>query len=212
MPSYDTELTALHDSISHGVSVLLADSANSVKQSLMEHSVTKLAVFFGKQKANDVILSHMITFLNDKEDPQLRLSFYENIIGVAAFVGWQCSPILLPLLLQGLSDPEEFVISRCINTMASLTSLQLLQKVALYELLKETTPYLLHPNLWIRQATAAFVSSTASTLDGVDVVVKLGSILAPFMKHAVVQMDNPALILHNVESPIPRPVLDGIIR
>ena len=153
MPSYDTELTALHDSISHGVSVLLADSANSVKQSLMEHSVTKLAVFFGKQKANDVILSHMITFLNDKEDPQLRLSFYENIIGVAAFVGWQCSPILLPLLLQGLSDPEEFVISRCINTMASLTSLQLLQKVALYELLKETTPYLLHPNLWIRQAT-----------------------------------------------------------
>ena len=241
MPSYDTELTALHDSISHGVSVLLADSANSVKQSLMEHSVTKLAVFFGKQKANDVILSHMITFLNDKEDPQLRLSFYENIIGVAAFVGWQCSPILLPLLLQGLSDPEEFVISRCINTMASLTSLQLLQKVALYELLKETTPYLLHPNLWIRQATgkvqlkknldfvfifsvftkkkiifnfaaAAFVSSTASTLDGVDVVVKLGSILAPFLKHSVVQMDNSALILANVESHIPRPVLDGVIK
>ena len=61
--------------------------------------------------------------------------------------------------------------------MASLTSLQLLQKVALYELLKETTPYLLHPNLWIRQATAAFVASTASTLDGVDVVVKLGTFL-----------------------------------
>ena len=38
----------------------------------MEHSVTKLAVFFGKQKANDVILSHMITFLNDKEDSQVK--------------------------------------------------------------------------------------------------------------------------------------------
>ena len=128
------------------------------------------------------------------------------------FTGWQCSPILLPLLQQGLSDPEEFVIARCINTMASLTSLQLLQKVALYELLKETTPYLLHPNLWIRQATAAFVASTASTLDGVDVMVKLDSILSPFMKHNVVQMDNPALLLANVESCIPRPVLDGIIR
>ena len=65
MPSYDTELTALHDMISHAVSVLLADSANAVKQALMERSVTKLAIFFGKQKANDVILSHMITFLND---------------------------------------------------------------------------------------------------------------------------------------------------
>ena len=108
-------------SFSHAVSILLADSANSVKQALMEHSVTKLAVFFGKQKANDVILSHMITFLNDKEDSQLRLSFYDNIIGVAAFVGQQCSPILLPLLQQGLSDSEEFVIAKSINTMASLT-------------------------------------------------------------------------------------------
>jgi hypothetical protein len=61
---------------SHAVSILLADSANSVKQALMEHSVTKLAVFFGKQKANDVILSHMITFLNDKEDSQVRNTFF----------------------------------------------------------------------------------------------------------------------------------------
>ena len=76
MPSYDTELTALHDLISHAVSILLADSANSVKQALMEHSVTKLAVFFGKQKANDVILSHMITFLNDKEDSQVRNTIF----------------------------------------------------------------------------------------------------------------------------------------
>ena len=38
--------------------------------------------------------------------------------------------------------------------MASLTQIDLLQKAELYELLKDTTPYLLHPNLWIRQATA----------------------------------------------------------
>ena len=56
------------------------------------------------------------------------------------------------------------------------------------------------------------MASTASTLDGVDVVVKLGSILAPFLKHSVVQMDNPALILANVDSQIPRPVLDGVIK
>ena len=81
MPSYETELVALHNLISHAVSVLLADTANNVKQALMEHSVTKLAVFFGKQKANDVILSHMITFLNDKEDSQLRYSNlkFENL-------------------------------------------------------------------------------------------------------------------------------------
>ena len=81
---------------------------------------------------------------------------------------------------------------------------QLLQKVDLYELLKETVPYLLHPNLWIRQATAAFVAATATILDGVDVVVKLGTILNPFMHRNVIQMNSAVLILANVESPIPR--------
>lgn len=42
----------------------------------------------------------MITFLNDKDDAQLRISFYDNIVGVAAFIGKECSPILLPLLQQ----------------------------------------------------------------------------------------------------------------
>lgn len=50
--------------------------------------------------ANDVLLSHMITFLNDKEDTALRGSFFDCIVGVAAYVGWHCSHILVPLLQQ----------------------------------------------------------------------------------------------------------------
>ena len=41
-------------------------------QMLMEHSVTRLAPFFGRTRANDVLLSHMITFLNDKEVHKLK--------------------------------------------------------------------------------------------------------------------------------------------
>lgn len=210
--NYDEELAKLHEFISNAVQILLADHVNAVKQALMEHSVTKLAIFFGKLKANDVLLSHMITFLNDKEDSQLRASFYENIVGVAAFVGWQCSPILLPLLQQGLSDPEEFVVARCITTMLHLTSLGLLQKVALYELLKETTAFLVHPNLWIRQATAGFISAAASQMDPIDVVVKLGAIVSPFLQKEVMQLKRPDLILNNIHSPIPRQVYESIVR
>lgn len=50
--------------------------------------------------ANDVLLSHMITFLNDKEDKQLRGSFFDCIVGVAAYVGCHASPIIFPLLQQ----------------------------------------------------------------------------------------------------------------
>ena len=210
--NYDEELARLHEFVGSAVQLLLADPVNAVKQALMEHSATKLAIFFGKLKANDVLLSHMITFLNDKEDAQLRASFYENIVGVAAFVGWQCSPMLLPLLQQGLSDPEEFVVTGCITAMLRLTSLGLLQKVALYELLKETTAFLVHPNLWIRQATAGFISAAAEQLDPIDVVVKLGAIVAPFLQKEVIQLNRPYLILNNVQTPIPRKVYESVVR
>ena len=122
--------------------MLLTDSQNLVKQTLIESGISKLCEFFGKQKANDVILSHVITFLNDKEDKELRGSFFECIVDVAAYVGWYCSPILMPLLQQGLTDPEEFVITKAINAMAKLTALGLLHKSALYQLLSETVIFL----------------------------------------------------------------------
>ena len=101
---YDTEIIALHDTIGQCVSSLLEDNANSVKQTLMTHSVQRLGNFFGKPKANDILFSHMITFLNDKEDPQLRDSFYRSIRGVASFIGQPCSAMLKPLLLQVITS------------------------------------------------------------------------------------------------------------
>ena len=128
--------------VQQSVSMLLTDSQNLVKQTLMQNGMNKLCVFFGKHKANDVILSHVITFLNDKEDKQLRGSFFECIVGVAAYVGWHASPILVPLLQQGLTDPEEFVTEKAIHAMAVLTELGLLPKPSLYQLLAETVVFL----------------------------------------------------------------------
>lgn len=63
------------------VVTLLSDPENIVKQTLMENGITRLCVFFGRQKANDVLLSHMITFLNDKNDWHLRGAFFDSIVG-----------------------------------------------------------------------------------------------------------------------------------
>ena len=79
---------------------LLSDPENIVKQTLLENGITQLCVFFGCQKANDVLLSHMITFLNDKQDWQLRGAFFDSIVGVAAYVGWHSLVMLRPLLEQ----------------------------------------------------------------------------------------------------------------
>lgn len=60
----------LKDVIQEHVTNLLLDSESCVKQALLHH-ITFLCISFGRQKSNDVLLSHMITFLNAK-DWQLR--------------------------------------------------------------------------------------------------------------------------------------------
>ncbi|KZC10923.1 Phosphoinositide 3-kinase regulatory subunit 4 [Dufourea novaeangliae] len=211
-PSYDSELQTLHEMVQQSVSMLLTDPQNLVKQTLMESGINKLCVFFGKQKANDILLSHVITFLNDKEDKELRGSFFECIVGVAAYVGWHSSPILMPLLQQGLADPEEFVTTKAINAMATLTELGLLHKSALYQLLNETMVFLVHPNLWIRHATVGFISAAARTLNLVDVQCKVQTMIQPYLKHPLIQIEKEILLLEALVPPIPRIVYDSVVK
>ncbi|XP_066593358.1 phosphoinositide 3-kinase regulatory subunit 4 isoform X2 [Prorops nasuta] len=211
-PSYDSELQTLHEMVQQSVSMLLTDPQNLVKQTLIENGINKLCVFFGKQKSNDILLSHFITFLNDKHDSELRRSFFECIVSVAAHIGWHSSPILMPLLQQGLADPEEFVTTKAINAMATLTTLGLLHKSALYQLLSETVVFLVHPNLWIRHATVGFISAAAKTLNVVDVQCKVQAIIQPYLKHPLIQIEKEILLLEALVAPIPRIVYDSVVK
>ena len=220
---YHSELSTLHKNFEDLVTALLEDSNtsikrddshrqdNSVKQVLINESATKLAVWLGRQKAIDVLLSHMFTFLNDT-DSQLRYCFYDNISGVASSIGWHCSAMLKPLMEQGLWDPEEMVVSRTISAISDLVNLGLLEKVAVFEILKVASPFLLHPNLWIRQATAGLVAAVAGGLDPVGIQVKLSSIVSPFLKSSLIQVDAPHLLLSHASDPVPRPVLEAVVR
>jgi phosphoinositide-3-kinase regulatory subunit 4 len=100
--------------------------------------------------ASDVIFSHVITFLNDKNDRHLRGSFFDCLAGVASYIGWCSAPICQPLLQQGLSDAEEFVAVKAVESMIGLTQLGLLPKATLLGLLHDTASFLIHPNRWIR--------------------------------------------------------------
>ncbi|KAJ9580221.1 hypothetical protein L9F63_004121 [Diploptera punctata] len=207
-PSYESELQTLHEMIQQTVATLLTDPCNLVKQTLTENGITELCVFF----ANDVLFSHMITFLNDKDDKQLRATFFKCIIGVTAYVGWQSSPILTPLLQQGLTDPEEFVVVKVIEAMTSLTESGLLQKSSLYDLLADIACYLVHPDLWIRQAVVGFLCSMARVLDLVDVQCKVMMAVQPYLRHPVIQAEREELFLNALTSPIPRVVYDSVVK
>ncbi|XP_052002420.1 phosphoinositide 3-kinase regulatory subunit 4-like isoform X2 [Xyrauchen texanus] len=210
--NYDSELQALHEMVQQKVVTLLSDPDNIVKQTLMENGITRLCVFFGRQKANDVLLSHMITFLNDKNDWHLRGAFFDSIVGVAAYVGWQSSSILKPLLQQGLSDAEEFVIYKALNALTCMCQLGLLQKPHIYEFVSDIAPFLCHPNLWIRYGAVGFITVVAQHLNIADVYCKLMPHLNPFFTQPIIQIDKEIVLLSVLKEPVSRSIFDYALR
>src|SRR6266699_2891108 len=126
----------LQGHIQEHLSALLMDPSSIVKRAVL-HDISSLCIFLGRQKTNDVLLSHMITYLNDR-DWLLRYAFFESIVDVAACAGGRSlEEYILPLMIQALSgwamssfipstvtkptlDVEESVVAR---VLAALTSL-----------------------------------------------------------------------------------------
>ena len=44
--------------------------------------IAPLCIFFGRQKTNDTLLSHMITYLNDR-NWLLRFAFFDSVVDAA---------------------------------------------------------------------------------------------------------------------------------
>lgn len=191
--SYETDLEILQDMIQQIATSLLTESANIVKITLMKQAITRLCVLFGKQKANDVVLSHLITFLNDKRDKQLRGAFFDCIVGVVSYIGVHASLIITPLLQQGLTDPEEFIIVKAINSMKELTLLRLLTKPCVYQLVSDCVCYLTHPNLWIRHAVAGLIAAVAKTLDPLDVQCRVSATVNQSLTHPLRNIDKEVI-------------------
>ena len=209
--SFDAELQALHNIVQVPVVQLLTGEDNVARRILLEKCITSLCVFFGQQKANDLILSHMITFLNYKNDWRLRAAFFDCVVGVAAFVGWHSLNMLKPLLEQGLTDVEEFVISKTISALIALSELGLLEENLLKELAIETSPLLCHPNLWIRYRAVGFISAACNKLHVADVYCKILPFLHEILAIPIRNPDNQRALIQALADPLPRPVLDFLV-
>ena len=211
-PGLAAELSTLHDLVHQKVQLLLTDADNAVKRTLLVRGFSRLCAFFGQHKANDLLLSHMITFLNDKVDRSLRAAFFDAVEGVVSFIGRHCVPLLTPLLLQGLNDTEEFVAVKAVDAMCGLATLGLLSRPALYELLDEVVPMVVHPSLWARQAAVGFLCACADQMRVIDVQCRLMPRLTPFLGHPVAALDSPPALLAALGPPVPRDVYDHVSR
>jgi len=100
--NYDTRLSELHLQVSLHLSPLLTDPSPSVRRALL-YTIPSLCGFFGRQKANDVILAHLVTYLNTR-DWLLREKWNEVCAGVAEVVGAKAlEEYVLPLIVLSLA-------------------------------------------------------------------------------------------------------------
>ncbi|WRT63674.1 uncharacterized protein IL334_000597 [Kwoniella shivajii] len=204
-PDYDSMLQEIQSVVEEQATTLLVDVAPPVKRSTLA-SISDLCLFFGRQKSNETVLSHIMTYLNDR-DWMLRLSFFDGIVSVGAFIGvGAIEEYVLPLMLQALADPEEAVVARVIGSMTSLTSLGLLARMRLWDVFTAVRGFLCHPNIWIRQGTAGFIAAAARNLPPTDV----WCILYPgirTMLHSDIKEMSEESIMSALLSPLPRSTL-----
>lgn len=169
-PQFVAELQAQRETVANFLSTLLTDTDPVVKRVLVSTpgSLERFCAYFGRVKSHDILLSHLITFLNDKDDWNLRAAFFKCVPGVAAFIGWHAAPLLIPLLKQGLSDVEEFVMREALIAIKNLTDINYFGHRFLLDLLDEVMPFVIHPNLWLRNSSVGVLTSIKANLSEVD--------------------------------------------
>ncbi|KAI0037081.1 ARM repeat-containing protein [Vararia minispora EC-137] len=208
--SYDAALQDLQATIQDHLTALLVDPSSVVRRAVL-HDISALCIFLGRQPTNDVLLSHMITYLNDR-DWLLRYAFFDAIVDVATCAGGRSlEEYILPLMIQALSDVEETVVARVLAALTSLCELGLFQKMRIWELMSATLGFLYHPNIWIRQGAAAFIVAASKHLPASDVWCILYPSLRHFLRSDVMEIEDMSL-LTAMKPSIARPVFDTAVQ
>lgn len=148
---YEVMMLEIQAAVEEQATLLLTDPSVQVKRATLSN-IADLCLFFGRQKSSETVLSHLVTYLNDR-DWTLRYAFFEGIVEVGAFIGLRAvEEYVLPLMLQALSDAEEAVVARVITSLTNLMSLGLMARQRIWDVFHAVRGLLCHPNAWIRQS------------------------------------------------------------
>eukprot|EP00730_Choanoeca_flexa_P015458 TRINITY_DN7101_c0_g1_i3.p1 TRINITY_DN7101_c0_g1~~TRINITY_DN7101_c0_g1_i3.p1 ORF type:complete len:1184 (+),score=255.46 TRINITY_DN7101_c0_g1_i3:407-3553(+) len=192
---------------------LVMDTSTDVKQAFLNSRLDLLCQFLGPQRTTEVLLSHMMTFLNDKTSWRLRASFFSGAVHVANYVKGQSTvEFIMPLIERGLSDCEEYVVFRALKALLALRELDLLLPVSKRQLVDAIYPLLVHPNAWIQQTAIGLVASIGSTLSAYDLHCTWLPKLKPYLRYAITGLGDLSVLSMAVLPAIPRSLYEHIVQ
>lgn len=187
--------------------ILIEDSDPHVRRAFLS-SVPELCMFFGTADSNDIILTHLNTYLNDR-DWMLKCAFFDTIVGIAAFLGSTAlEKFILPLMIQALTDEEEYVVQAALHSLAELANIGLLSKPIVCELVTVVGRFTMHPNLWIRESAAEFLSSGTMYLSPADIKCMVLPLIKPYLKQSIEPEFSELALLDALRRPLSRSVFD----
>lgn len=205
------KMNLLQESFGAIVGQLLVDPNNHVRRAMLKENVQKLCDFFGAEKTDEVILSHIITFLNDKSDFRLRAAFFDNIAYIGSSLGPYYAQVVKPLMQKGLADSEETVIYKCLKAISSMTSSGLLTNEVVFELFQESIPLLSFPNKWIRNAVINFVMVLSKADKSIDFNMRILPAIKLHLRRDIHNLQDEVVLLDSLKNPLPRSVIDSIM-
>ena len=204
---FDDARRELADVFEAHTKALIEDSDPSVRRAFLS-SVPDLCIFFGAAQANDIILAHLNTYLNDR-DWMLKCAFFDTIVGISAFLGSSTlETFILPLMIQAVTDPEEFVVQGALHSLAELANLGLLGRETFLELVAGVGRFTMHPNLWIRESAAEFISAGRRVMSEAFLKVLVMPPVQPYLKPHRLPDFSELELLEALQKPLSRGVFD----
>lgn len=206
---FDISGRQLFEVVENHTKQLVEDPDVHVRQAFL-HSVPELCMFF-QEHSNDVLLTHLNTYLNDR-DWTLKCAFFDTIVAISTFIGsTTLEEFMLPLMIQALMDTEEFVVQAALHSLAQLAGLGLLSRPKVWELTNLVSRFTMHPNIWIREASAEFLSMSARFLEAADVTCILMPLTKPYLKVSNLPNFDEVDILDSLKRPLPRAVFEQAV-
>lgn len=205
------KMNLLQESFGAIVGQLLVDPNNHVRRAMLKENIQKLCDFFGAERTDEVILSHIITFLNDKSDFRLRAAFFDNIGFISSSLGPNYALVMKPLMQKGLADSEEIIIYKCLKAISSMTSSGLLTNEVVFELFQEAIPLLSFPNKWIRNAVIQFVLVLSKADESIDFNRRILPAIKLHLQRDIHNLQDEVILLDSLKNPLPRSVIDSIM-
>ncbi|KAJ1676550.1 Serine/threonine-protein kinase, partial [Spiromyces aspiralis] len=220
----EERIIALQLQFRNTIGHLLADSSAEVKRALLA-SLPRLCFFFHRSSiavdsasakhgpavpwdaaendTRDFLLSHIITYLNDRDSWLLRSHFFEAIVGIALLVGRHAlEEYILPLMNQAMADSEEYVIGSVLRAFTRLAEGGLLGKHSVREKVREVAPLLVHPNPWLRECALRFIEAGGNVLPEIDHLVVISPAIRQCLRYEALELTYEALS-EALDTPVP---------